>query len=122
MSGGKYINVVATAISEATGFLPELSLSKTSDTVEPTATEYSFNITSNLKWTLTASTGVTLDKTSGEGNATVKMTFAENETDKAITHTVTAKAEGAANAVLTLTQATAAAPTEATLTEFIAAA
>lgn len=122
VSGGMYVNVVATAISESTGFLPELSLSKTSDTVEPTATEYSFNITSNLKWTLTASTGVTLDKTSGEGNATVKMTFAENETDKAITHTVTAKAEGAANAVLTLTQATAAAPTEATLTEFIAAA
>ncbi len=121
VSGGKYINVIATSIVEASGFIPELSLSKTSDKVEADATKYSFDITSNLDWTLTASEGVTLDKTSGKGNATVTMTFAANETDEAIVHTVTAKAEGVADKVLTVTQATAAAPTEATVAEFLAA-
>ena len=118
----KYINMVVTSVAEAGDVVfPELKFSKTADKVEPTTTEYTFDITSNLKWTLTASEGVTLDKTSGEGNATIKMTFAANETADAIEHTVTAKAEGAADVTLTVTQATAAAPTEATVAEFLAA-
>lgn len=118
----KYANLVVTAVEEAGDVVfPELTLSKTSDKVEADATEYSFDITSNLEWTLTASEGVTLDKTSGKGNATVTMTFPANETDEAIVHTVTAKAEGVADKVLTVTQATAAAPTEATVAEFLAA-
>ena len=119
----KYANLVVTAVEEAGDVVfPELTLSKTSDKVEADATEYSFDITSNLDWTLTASEGVTLDKTSGKGNATVKMTFAANETDEAIVHTVTAKAEGVADKVLKITQATAAAPTVATAAEINAAA
>ena len=118
----KFINMVVTSVAEAGDVVfPELKFSKTAEKVEPTTTEYTFDITSNLKWTLTASEGVTLDKTSGEGNATVKMTFAANETADAIEHTVTAKAEGAADVTLTVTQATAAAPTEATVAEFLAA-
>lgn len=118
----KYANLVVTAVEEAGDVVfPELSLSKTEDEVAPEATEYSFDIKSNLKWNLTASEGVTLDKTSGEGNATVKMTFAANTTDAAIVHTVTAKAEGVADKVLKVTQATAAAPTVATAAEINAA-
>jgi len=105
VSGGKYINVVATSIVEASGFIPELSLSKTSDKVESDATEYSFDIKANLKWTATASAGVTLTPSNGEGNATVKMTFAANTTEADITHTVTVKAEGLADKTFTLTQA-----------------
>lgn len=105
VSGGKYINVVATSIVEASGFIPELSLSKTSDKVEADATEYSFDVKANLKWTATASAGVTLTPSNGEGNATVKMTFAANTTEADITHTVTVKAEGLADKTFTLTQA-----------------
>lgn len=122
-SAFKYVNMVVTGVKDAGDYVfPELTLSKTEDKVEPTTTEYTFDITSNLEWTLTASEGVTLDKTSGKGNATVRMTFAANETDAAIVHTVTAKAEGVADKVLKITQATAAAPTVATATEINAAA
>lgn len=105
VSGGKYINVVATSLVEASGFIPELSLSKTSDKVEADATEYSLDVTANLKWTATPSEGLTLDVTSGEGNATVKMTFAANETEEDVQYTVTFKAEGLADKTFTLTQA-----------------
>lgn len=104
VSGGKYINVIATSIVEASGFIPELSLSKTSDKVEADATEYSFDVKANLKWTATASAGVTLTPATGGGNATVKMTFAANTTEADITHTVTFKAEGLADKTFTLTQ------------------
>ena len=104
VSGGKYINVVATSITEATGFLPELSLSKTSDKVAAEVTEYTLDVKANLKWTATASTGVTLDKATAEGNATVKMTFAANTTTEDVKYTVTFKAEGLADKVFTLTQ------------------
>ena len=103
VSGGKYINVVATSITEATGFLPELSLSKTSDKVAAEVTEYTLDVKANLKWTATASTGVTLDKATAEGNATVKMTFAANTTTEDVKYTVTFKAEGLADKVFTLT-------------------
>ena len=105
VSGGKYINVIATSIVEASGFIPELSLSKTSDKVAADATEYSFDIKANLKWTATASAGVTLTPSNGEGNATVKMTFAANTAEEDVTHTVTVKAEGLADKTFTLTQA-----------------
>lgn len=118
----KFANLVVTSVKDAGDYVfPELSFSKTEDTVAPEATEYSFDIKSNLKWSLTASEGVTLDKTSGEGNATVKMTFAANTTDAAIVHTVTAKADGASDKVLKVTQASAAAPTVATAAEINAA-
>lgn len=104
VSGGKYINMVVTSIEEATGFIPEFAFAKASDKVEADATEYNLSITSNTKWTLTPSEGLTLDKTQGEKNATVKMTFAAN-TGGAVTYTVVAKVEGLADKTFTLTQA-----------------
>lgn len=123
VSGGKYINVVATAISEATGFIPSLSLSKTSDKVAAEVTEYSFDVNANLKWTATASEGVTLDKTSGDaGTVTVKMTFAANTTEEDVKYTVTFKAEGLADKVFTLTHSKPVVeePTIPTIAEVIA--
>lgn len=121
----KYLNIIVTAVKEASDvFIPELKFSKTSDKVEADATEYSFDITSNLDWTLTASEGVTLDKTSGKGNATVTMTFAANADEEVKTYTVTAKGEGA-SATFTLTQAKFVpedvTPTYPTIAEVIAA-
>jgi hypothetical protein len=57
-------------------------------------TTYTIKVTSNLDWTATPSEGVTLDKTSGTGDAEVVMTFAANETEAAVAHTVTFSGEG----------------------------
>lgn len=86
---------------------PVLTLSKKTDSVEAEAVEYTLTITSNLAWTAKASEGVTLDKTSGEGNGTITLTFAANTTSSAISHTVTVTAEGVEAQTFTLTQAAA---------------
>lgn len=86
---------------------PVLTLSKTTDSVEAEAVEYTLTITSNLAWTAKASEGVTLDKTSGEGNGTVVLTFAANTAATPVEHTVTVTAEGVDAQTLTLTQAAA---------------
>lgn len=58
-------------------------------TVDADVTTYSIEVESNTDWTATASAGVTLDKTSGNGNATVVMTFAANTSEDPVNHTVT---------------------------------
>lgn len=96
-------------LADATGAKerPVLTLSKTTDTVEATAVEYTLTITSNVAWTAKASEGVTLDKASGEGNGTVVLTFAANTAATPVEHTVTVTAEGVDAQTLTLTQAAA---------------
>lgn len=74
-----------------------------SASVDAEVTTYSIDVESNTSWTATASTGVTLDKTSGNGNAAVVMTFAANTASEAVTHTVTFEVEGATK-TFTLTQ------------------
>lgn len=86
---------------------PVLTLSKTTDSVEAEAVEYTLTITSNVAWTAKASEGVTLDNTSGEGNGTVVLTFAANTAATPVEHTVTVTAEGVDAQTLTLTQAAA---------------
>ena len=101
----KYINMVVTSVAEAGDVkFPSFAFAKNSDKVADDVTEYSLAFTStDCNWTLTASEGVTLDKTTGTGDATVKMTFAANTTDADIVYTVTAKAEGVADKTFTLT-------------------
>ncbi len=84
---------------------PVLTLSKKTDSVEAETVEYTLTITSNVAWTAKASEGVTLDKTSGEGNGTVVLTFAANTAATPVEHTVTVTAEGVDAQTLTLTQA-----------------
>ena len=74
-----------------------------SASVEADATMYSIEVKSNTTWTATASAGVTLDKTSGNGNASVKMTFAANKTADLVTYTVTFKTDNSTE-TFTLTQ------------------
>lgn len=83
---------------------PYIALDNTAATVDAEATTFAINVTSNCAWTATASTGVTLDKSSATGNATVNMTFAANETEDAVTHTVTFTS-GSLTQTFTLTQA-----------------
>ena len=81
---------------------PELTIATTA-TVPATATSYTLEILSNVAWTAEASAGVTLDKTSGTGNASVVLTFAENKAYEPVTYTVTVTSE-LGDKVFTLTQ------------------
>lgn len=82
---------------------PYFELAATTGNVAYAATTYTVNFESNLSWTAEGSTGVSLDKTSGENGGSVVMTFDANETDVAKTHTVTFTA-GENTSVFTLTQ------------------
>ena len=83
---------------------PYFELTEYTGNVANDATTHTVNFDSNLSWTATASSGVTLNPTSGEGMGSVVMTFAANETDAAKIHTVTFTA-GEITATYTLTQA-----------------
>lgn len=103
----KFINLVVTSVKEAGDVkFPSFAFAKSSDKVADDVKEYSLGFTSSdCTWTLAASEGVTLDKTTGTGDGTVKMTFAANTTDADITYTVTATAEGVPAKTFTLTHA-----------------
>ena len=119
-SGGvpKFFNVIYLTITEkasAGGEEPEpetpsISFTETAS-VAADATTYSLEVTANVAWTATPSEGVTLEPSAGEGNATVVLTFAANETLEAVTRTVTFTA-GELTKTFTLTQEAAAAPAE----------
>lgn len=98
-NGSVAVNLVA---ADNASPRPVLNLTG-SASVNSDETTCSISVESNLSWTAAASAGVTLDKTSGEGNGTVVMTFAANEAQEAVTHTVTFTAEGLTK-TFTLTQ------------------
>ena len=102
-NGSVAVNLVPAANAQAR---PVLDVPATAS-VENNVTTYSVEVESNLAWTATAGTGVTLDKTSGNGNATVVLTFAANTGDAAVTYTVTFTA-GELTKTFTLTQKAAA--------------
>ena len=79
--------------------------------VKADATEAEIKIKANAAWTLTASEGATLSAAYGEADATVKVTFAANESTEAEkVYTLTLKCEAASvNETITITQAKAAA-------------
>lgn len=83
---------------------PVFKVAANSMTVACDETEASFDITSNQSWTVVPGEGVSVDVTSGNGNGTVTMTFAENDTEEAVTYTATVKSEGFEDIVLTVTQ------------------
>ena len=73
---------------------PFLEFPASSAAIAAEETTYTIEVQSNVNWTATASTGVTLSPASGNGNASVVMTFAANTSDAAATHAVTFVAEG----------------------------
>lgn len=83
---------------------PVFTVASNAKTVACDVTEASFDITSNQSWTVVPGEGVSVDVTSGNGNGTVTMTFAENDTEEAVTYTATVKSEGFEDIVLTVTQ------------------
>ena len=82
---------------------PFVDFSSASASVDAEATTYTIEVLSNTDWTATPSAGVSLSKTSGNGNASVVMTFAANTAADAVNHTVAFAYEGA-TATFTLTQ------------------
>ena len=87
---------------------PSLKVDKTEVSVAAAATEATINVTSNVAWQASVTTGAELDKTSGEGNGAVKVSFAANtDTENAKTYTVTLTGEGVDAVTVTITQAKA---------------
>ena len=101
-------NYVATNPNMAGGEEPEpvLTLAVTEAEVAADATSYEVALTANVAWEAVATDGVTVTPASGEGDATVALSFPANEETSPVTHTVTFTA-GDLTAVLTLTQAAA---------------
>lgn len=67
---------------------PYMELTSTGATVAANVTTQTIEVKSNCEWTANPSEGVTLNTASGSGDATITMTFAANETEDPITHTV----------------------------------
>ena len=85
----QYINILATDIAVKAGYLVvnPASFKAASDD-----TDTDFIITSDLDWTIPAVEGLTFDKTSGTGNATVNVVFGANTEFTAKTYNFSVKA------------------------------
>lgn len=98
-----YFSILPTAVQASTK--PSLS-AQAAYSVNADATSVDVAVTSNTSWTATASEGATLDKANGENDGTIKVTFAANEdTENAKVYTVTLKANGCEDVVVTINQA-----------------
>ena len=95
---------------------PIFTVDSNSKRVASDVTEASFEITSNQNWTVVPGEGVSVDVTSGNGDATVTLNFAENKSSEDIVYTATVKANGFEDIVLTVTQEGVAVDGEETLT------
>ena len=73
---------------------PYLEIGSPIATVEAGATTCSVELSANIAWTATTSEGVELSSYSGEGDATVILTFGANTAADAVVRTVTFSAEG----------------------------
>ena len=90
--------------ADAAAIRPIFTVDSVMKNVECTVTEASFNITSNQNWTVVPGEGVSVDVTSGSGNATVTLTFAENKSEEDVVYTATIMADGFDDIVLTVKQ------------------
>ena len=71
-------------------FVPSIALEPETLTVAADATGAQFAVKANTPWTVTCPVGVSADPASGDGNATVKLSFAANTGAADLTHTITA--------------------------------
>jgi hypothetical protein len=86
---------------------PALSVTPTTIAVDQVGGTYDIAVTGNVDWVAAVSDlAATLSKRSGNGNETIKVTVVENTgvTPRTITVTVTDKAKGVPDQVVTLTQ------------------
>ena len=108
-SSGKYLNIMLVSIEASSS--PFFSVTPLEINLDASATEAEFKMSSNVAWTATASEGYTLSQASGEGDTSVRVTFAANESTEAaktgkITVTTTAEVTDKSYEV-TITQAAA---------------
>ena len=96
-------------------FVPSIALEPETLTVTADATGAQFAVKANTPWTVTCPAGVSADPASGDGNATVKLSFAANTGAADLTHTITVSGSDSHLAVkdytLTLTQRSASSKT-----------
>lgn len=97
-----YINILPISVEASSN--PFLNVSENIYNVNYDDTSVSIEVASNVSWTAEAGSGVTLDKTSGENNGTVKASFAENTSAEAKNYTVTFKAAECDDVVVTISQ------------------
>ena len=76
-SSTKYVNLMSTSVEEKAGNV--FDATPTQINVPATATSAEINVTGNVDWTAEVSEGATLDKTSGTGEAVIKVSFPANE-------------------------------------------
>ncbi len=86
-------------------FVPVLSVTPSSQTVNSPSGSAIFNVTSNISWTATcAESWCTLANPGGTNNGTLTVIYEENTTSGPRTATITVSGEGVANQSVTLTQ------------------
>ena len=92
VSGGKYINIVLTKAEPSEGKF--FSVNPLSRAIAAAATTVDITVSSNVAWSASSDTdGFTLDKASGEGNGTIKVTCPENISEDARTVKITVSTE-----------------------------
>ena len=80
-----YVQVIATEIKAADPNAKYCTVSTKAISAKASDTEATFTINANAAWTVTSdNSAFTVTPASGDANATVKVTFAANETDKAV--------------------------------------
>ena len=87
MSSYNTITTTLVSIEEDTN-AAVFTVSETALNAECTDTEASFDITANVPWTVTCPQGVTAEPASGDADATVKLTFAANESTTPVEYTI----------------------------------
>lgn len=70
-------------------YVPSIAVDPATISAPAEATSAQFTVTANTPWTVTCPAGVTAQPASGDGNATVVLTFAANDTENDITYNVT---------------------------------
>jgi hypothetical protein len=87
-------------------FVPQLSASPLTLNVNPPAGTTTFNITSNLAWTVSeSSTWFSVNTASGSNNATITVTFDQNTSASSRSANITISGAGVADVIVTVVQA-----------------
>lgn len=104
ITGGGVANQIVTLTQAGTA--PYLMVSPSNQNVSDTAGTWPFIVSSNISWSATDNASwVTLNPTSGTGNGLITASYTSNTSVNPRTATITVTGSGAANQVVTLTQA-----------------
>lgn len=86
VGGNSHYQVVATKVEEVVSDTPKFSVSTETLTAKAADKSVSFDVRGNVKWTVSSDNAAyKVSPESGDGNATVTVSFAENTTDKDVT-------------------------------------